>query len=133
MRTIVVFLSIASLLACPYECAVKQAAAQACGTGHQPDCCDQCQARETTEPSDSQAPPPAPNEDGRWCLCDGVVFDVAARPVVDHSFDVSLWTWVCGPAEVLDFAVPMPSVDSASLPPPLDGRLTRIAIHSLLL
>lgn len=134
MQTVVVFLSIASVLACPYDCAVKVAAAQAMRSDHKPACCKRCRTSETTEPTNNPTPEsPAPVEDGRWCLCEGAVLCATARFSVDDSLQVSLWTWVSGTAETLDIATHLPSIDRAELPPPLDGRLTRIAMHSLLL
>jgi hypothetical protein len=134
MRTLVVLLSIAAVLACPYQCAVKLAAAQGIGVDQKPACCEQCQARETTQQDQNQTPTsPGPDEDGCWCLCEGAVFDAGSRSLVDDSVQVSLWTWASGLAESPDDAAPTPSFDCAGLPPPLDGRLTRIAIHSLLL
>jgi len=134
MRNFVVLLSIASVLACPYECAAKLAAAQTIGSDQRPACCDRCQAHETTVPVKDQTPAPlAPNEDGRWCLCEGAVFDAGSRSVVDDAEQVSLWTWVVSPVEMLENDTPMPSFECVYSPPPLSGRFTRIAIRSLLL
>lgn len=134
MRTLVVLLSIASVLACPYACAVKLAAAQAIGNDQRSVCCKQCQARETTAPIQDQAPTsPAPDEDGCWCLCEGAVFDAGSRLLVDDSVQASLWTWVTGPVKAPDVDAPTPGSDFAVSPPPVSGRLMRIAIRSLLL
>ena len=134
MRNIVVLLAIVSVLACPYECAVKLAAAQVMGGDKVAACCDKCRTRETTAPVNDHTPsPPAPDEDGRWCLCEGVVFDPGARSLIDDSVEASLGTWAIGSAKLLNANAPTPNVDCAALPPPLDGRLTRISIRSLLL
>jgi hypothetical protein len=134
MRRLIIAITSASVLACPYQCAVSVAAARALGSDQQPACCDDCRADKPRGPMRDQAPPPrAPLDDGRWCLCEGVVFDAGPRSPVDAIWLVSLWQWMPGRAEFLAVAPFPPHFAGAGLAPPLQGRLTRIALCSLLL
>ncbi len=136
MRTAVILLSVFSVLACPYDCAMMQAPAQAIEIENdsQPACCKHCQARANNETANHPTPAAPPSdEEGRSCFCEGAVFDVAFRTMVDDTLDVSLWTWVVDAVDVPGISQPVTSVDHDNLPPPVDGRLTRIAIRSLLL
>jgi hypothetical protein len=137
MRTILVYLTIVSLLLCPYDCAVKSAAAQAIGSLDRSACCESCRARATAETpnpaSERQPQEPTPAEDGRSCLCEGAVFDAAARSSADTSSQVSFWIGAVDSAVTLGLTTPPPSANRVDPLPPHDGgRLTRIAICSLL-
>ena len=133
MPTVVVILSILSMFACPYNCTVKLASAQSMDGGSIVTCCERCRARETTERSNNETPPsPASDEDGRWCLCGGVVFSVTARVSAEDTLQASLGSWGSDTSELPAIATHLPSVDRTPLPPLLDGRMRRIVLHSLL-
>lgn len=134
MRNLVVLLSIAAVLACPYECAVKLAAAQAISSDAKPACCEECEAHRPTTPAGDPTPnTPAPDEDGRWCLCEGAVFDAGARSPVDDSVQVTLWIGSAGLAEFSAISASAPQFERSASPPTMGGRFMRIAICSLLL
>ena len=143
MRSIIAYLAIVALLMCPYDCAVKFAAAQSLGNDDHVTCCEKCRARELSEspPSSGERLPvergpsqPAPSEDGKSCLCEGAVFDATTRSPADTVLEFSHLSWVADSALAPSVAAHTPSVDRAG-PPPNDegGRLTRIVIRSLLL
>lgn len=143
MRSIIVYLVIAALLMCPYDCALKVAAAQSLGNDDHVACCEKCRVRELSEtpsssgerlPVERGPSEPAPSEDGRFCLCEGAVFDATTRSPADTVLEFSLSSWV---ADVAFAPCPVsfpPSVDRVG-PPPNDegGRFARIVIRSLLL
>lgn len=137
MRTILTYLTIAALLLCPYNCAVGRDAQTFKDDGHSA-CCEQCRARETPEPvtpvNNESPKQPGPAEDGRFCLCEGAVFDAAARgPSVD-SLHASLWTWGGDPAALLGSFLPVVSNDCTGAPSAYNGGLrARIVICSLIL
>jgi hypothetical protein len=134
MRSLIVLLSITAILVCPHLCAVKYAAAQAMGGDGKPACCDKCEAHRPTTPIDDPARnTPAPDEDGRWCLCEGAVFDAGSRSLVDDSVQVTLWIGNSEFAELSAVSVPAPRFERTTSPQSLDGRSVRIAIRSLLL
>lgn len=143
MRSIIVYLAIVALLMCPYDCAVKFAAAQSLGNSDHVACCEKCRVRQLSEspppcgegmPVERGPSQPAPSEDGKSCLCEGAVFDATTRSPADAIQEFSLLSWVADSALAPLKAAHTPSVDSAD-PPPNDngGRLTRIVIRSLLL
>ncbi|MEX2176630.1 MAG: hypothetical protein WD872_19850 [Pirellulaceae bacterium] len=143
MRTIIVYLAIAALLMCPYVCAAKLAGAGSLGNEDQVACCQTCRARELSQtqnssgqrsPGDRDPAQPRPSEDGKSCLCEGAVFDSTTRSPADAVLEFSLLARVADMATTPSLAPFAPSVDRAG--PPLNkdgGRLTRIAIRSLLL
>lgn len=143
MRTIIVYLAIVALLLCPYDCAVKLAAAESLGNEKQVACCEKCRTRESFEttsstdrgsPSDPDPARPIPSKDGKSCLCEGAVFDAATRSSADAVLEFSLLlSWAADSAETPSLALFAPSVDRAGLPNEEGGRLTRIVIRSLLL
>lgn len=134
MRNLVALFSIACILLCPYQCAVKWAAAQGINNNEKPACCDECQASRTAAPLRQRVPEgPASDQEGRACLCAGAVFDAEARLLPDDNASILLDTWSDRPATTLKIAVATTTYDPTSSPPPLDGRLTRIAMRSLLL
>src|SRR5581483_746904 len=135
MRTFSIYLMIATLLICPYECAVRLAAAQTTGNDANSACCERCHVRQADE---SRAPNherlPAPSEDGRCCLCEGAVFDVAARSPLELSLQAFLWIEVSDAAQTPTHGLSVTSFDRGQLSLPEDsGRQARIAIRSLLL
>jgi hypothetical protein len=143
MRSVVVYLAIGTLLLCPYDCAVKQAAAASLGSQQQSSCCEECRARDFAEAASSsqeqsqrdRAPnQPKPSEDGKSCLCEGVVFDATLRPPAEAILEFSLLAGVADAAlEPLLAACPLHAATSG--PPPLQdwGASMRIALGSLLL
>jgi hypothetical protein len=134
MRNLVVLLSIAAVLACPYECAVKLAAAQAIGSDAKAACCEECEAHRPATPTGDPTPnAPTPDEDGRWCLCEGAVFDAGARSLVDDSVQVTLWIGNAGLAEYSAISATAPRFERSTPPPTMAGWPMRIAICSLLL
>jgi hypothetical protein len=142
MRTIITYLAIAALLLCPYDCAVKLAAAQASGSETRAACCEECLASERIvktsdrdgSPADQVPAQPRPSEDGKSCLCEGAVFDATARSAADAAWEFSFLGWVADVAGMPRLGSYPTSVDPTGHPPNREGgRLTRIAIGSLLL
>jgi hypothetical protein len=142
MRTIIVYLSIVALLVCPFDCAAKLAAAESPGDDARTACCETCRVRELAEApvssgrrsnGDHDPAQPRPSEDGRFCLCEGAVFDATTRSPAVAMLEFSLLAWV-DLAVTPSLATCAPSADQADLPPnPQGGRLTRITLRSLLL
>ncbi len=135
MRTFLIYLMLATLLICPYECAVRLAAAQTPGNDANSACCERCRVRQADE---SRAPDherlPAPSEDGRCCLCEGAVFDAAARSPLELSLQSVLWFEVSDSAQTPTHGLAVMSFDRGDwAKAEASGRLTRIAIRSLLL
>lgn len=126
---------IAALLICPYECAVRLAAAQTLGNDANSACCERCRARQADESTvPNQERLPLPSEDGRYCLCEGAVFDAAARSPLEPSLQSILWIEVSDSAQTPMHGLSVTRFDRGQLPPPENaGRLARIAIRSLLL
>ena len=138
MRTFIVYLAIAALLLCPYNCAVKWNSANGAQNDGQRACCDKCLARETSNaaiPAHDQSPKhPEPDEDGRCCLCEGAVFNAAAQSWHVTSLQAFLWTWVIDPTEPQGLTSLTATATCDSMPPALAGGLSaRIAICSLVL
>lgn len=134
MRNLVVLLTIVAVLACPYECMAKSAAAYSNSGMVELDCCEACHLSRPSLPSDQHdSHPPAPDEDGCWCLCEGAVFDVGARPQVNEFLKVALWVRDANSAKLANQSLPALSRDDLDWPPPIGGQSFRIAIHSLLL
>lgn len=137
MRTIFVYFAIASLLLCPYNCAVKRAAAQAIHSKVPQACCEGCLARPRSmpqAPADQQLPnEPGPAEDGRSCFCEGAAFDAQARMETPDPQSI-LWTWVIDPRDTPAASPDQAHGDRVSARPPDEGGLAmRIAFGSLLL
>jgi hypothetical protein len=142
MRTFIVYLAIVALLVCPYDCAAKLASAESPGDDARTSCCETCRGREMTETpassgqrsnSDREPAQPRPSEDGRFCLCEGAVFDATQRSPAVAVLEFSLLAWA-DLAVTPPLAPCAPSVDHADPPPNHQGgRLTRIALRSLLL
>ena len=137
MRTFIVYLAILALLLCPYGCAVRLAAAQSLGNENSV-CCEECRAHELSEspPSGGDRNPTQPesSKDGKFCVCEGAVFDATTRSPADAVLEFSLLPWVAVVAVTPSLANFAPSADCADQPTNEDGgKLTRIAICSLLL
>lgn len=131
MRSIVLVFSLFAVLACPYECAVRQALASQAENRVDAACCDRCAARKLNESANNQIPAsPQNDEDSRPCFCEGAVFDVADRATVSDSLNVFLWVWVVSVDAQFDPCQPPLSLERSDLPP-LDGRQTRIEMGSL--
>lgn len=143
MRSVVVYLAIGTLLLCPYDCAVKQAAAESLGSQQQIPCCQKCRSRDlavaataSQEQSQRDRTPnqPKPSEDGKSCLCEGVVFDATLRSPAEAILEFSLLAWAADAALEPLFAACPPR--AATSGPPLmevGGASMRIALGSLLL
>ena len=158
MRSFIVYLAIATLLWCPYNCALKAAAAQSFASCDRTACCDKCRARELAkvvaaraitaktitakvtapadshETSDSPASPNRPSKDGKNCVCEGAVFDAAARFAVDAEQKISLLPWLADDCDLssspgfergFDRVGPLIRLDA--------GRSLRVSLGSLLL
>ena len=137
MRTIFVYFAIALLLLCPYNCAVKRAAAQAIRSKVPQACCEGCLAQQRSvpkAPADQQPPnEPEPAESGRSCFCEGAAFDAQARVETPDPQSI-LWTWVIDPRDTPATSLEQAHGDRANVSPPDEGGLaTRIALCSLLL
>jgi len=146
MKAFIVYLMIVALLACPFGCATKLAAAQDHGgSDHggsdRGSCCEKCQAREVSEQpaipverSHGHRAPglPAPTEDGQSCLCEGAVFDVTARSPAESIREFAFLAWMANGSAARSFSRCIPSgkrIDPR--PHEIGGRMTRVAIRSL--
>ena len=135
MRILLIYLLIAALLICPYECAVKLATAQLPGNDTNSACCERCRAQHAAEPTEpNHERLPTPSEDGRSCLCEGAVFDATARSPLELSLQSVLWIEARNSAQTPTHGLSVTSFDRDHLLLPESfGRLARIAIRSLLL
>ena len=158
MRSFIVYLAIATLLWCPYNCALKAAAAQSFASRDRTACCDRCRARELakvvtaraitaraitakdTVPADSRgtsdrpSAPNRPSKDGKHCVCEGAVFDAAARYAVDADLDISLLPWLAHDCDLSSSPGFERGFDRVGPLIPLDaGRSLRVSLGSLLL
>jgi hypothetical protein len=133
MRNLTVLLSLAVVVACPYVCTVRLAAAHAIGSSAKPACCEHCESHRPAPMGDPTPHAPSSSEDGRLCLCGGAVFDAGVRLAVDDSAQVTLWVGTAGAAESSAISIPARRLERSTSPPTVDGRLMRIAICSLLL
>ena len=107
MRSIVVYLAIGTLLLCPYDCAVKQAAAASLGSHQQNPCCEVRVCHLSEQSHRDRAPnQPKPSEDGKSCLCEGVVFDATLRSPAEAILEFSLLAWVADAAVRADCLPP---------------------------
>ena len=133
MRSFVILFTILSLLACPYDCAVKVSAMHLMGV-KQPACCDNCQANKESDSTDHQAPEtPTPDKDGHSCLCEGAVFIAADQWQFDDAMSVAIVTVLLGDLDVISIVQPTRTLNSEGHHPPSGGRQTRIVFGSLLL
>lgn len=130
MHKIPVHLAIAGLLLCPYDCAVREAAARLSGQDQAaPACCQKCRERHQHSPTQT----PRPSEDGKSCICEGAVFDAAAGGPVVPSLDTTLWVVIVDSATLPELTSP-DWIARHTGPPPLQGGWqVRIAIQSFLL
>jgi len=128
MRPFIVLLTIAALLLCPYECAVRSAQAQSRTSAKRAACCPRCQVRQD---SDSQ-PLPAPSDDGRSCVCEGAVFDASAPFHAETPSQVLFWMGTSDSAPALTH-VSAATNDWRANWPLTSGSQLRVAIQSLLL
>ncbi len=136
MHSVVVSLLIVGILTCPYECAVKMVAAQE-SSGVKNSCCDQCRGRQAGRTQDGKPErdnPPVSDDDGVSCLCEGAVFDVTARQVVDDAI-LSFWNVACvGDSLQLPFLRLVRFLDARERGPSIaGGALVRILNQSFLL
>lgn len=133
MQKFAAILSLIAIVACPYECTVKQLVMHTASTESQTGCCEGCCTSESDR-SDSEQSPPAQDGDGVWCLCDGAVVDNSARPTIDHLTLLCVSSWSIFPkSTIVDYANPAPSNPASSIFVARDSSFARIALRSLLL
>ena len=139
MRNTIVILTVAALLACPYDCTAKLASSLAVHgekTGRKQDaaCCQKCRIRQSTSPLQDNTPgTPVPEEDGRCCLCEGALLGAGPVFPLADSTPIALPSWNASPSEIHDAGAQAARFDVGSPPPPWDGRQLRIVICSMLL
>lgn len=132
MRSLPVFIAIAAVLLCPYNCAVRAAADRASAfveTGKA--CCERCRGEQA--PSQDKSPNRESRDEDQSCFCGGAVFDASARAPVDtllFSAHGALWV---DSAISLESPAPEPIANAAAGAPIPGGRLLRIAINSFLI
>jgi hypothetical protein len=134
VRTFIVYLGIAALLVCPYDCAVKYAAAQSVGGENEIACCERCAAHEAAEhsPAGSGEHQPKPADDGKNCLCEGAVFDGVTRSDVEIVLQCSLLPCIADTAVAPSLVSFSPGLKGGGTP--IDdegGRSMRISMRSL--
>ena len=128
-----VYLTVAALLLCPYDCAVKSALARSVGDKTEHVCCEQCQSESATEEKETPEPTD-PANDGRSCLCEGAVFDASVRTVQETLLFSFLWAPVVFSTTQVELSNPVRIACDASQPPPLlSGWERRVLILSLVL
>ena len=137
MHKILVYLAIVGILLCPYDCAVREAAARATnGDAKCSSCCHHCPCQPDNCPAHSEDPSDqeGPCDDGRSCLCEGAVFDVSARSMTNSLLEFSLWAPAVDSAETPRLTEPDWYAQRMVKPPPADGgRQLRIVVQSFLL
>lgn len=133
MRSLLIFVAIAAVLLCPYNCAVRAAASRAsANTESKKACCERCRA---TRPSEGdESPDREPREDDTSCFCTGVVFDASARAPLDTLLfstheALSVDSALCHESPASEQV----AMEAAGPPPIWGGRLLRIAINSFLI
>jgi hypothetical protein len=133
MSSQVVYLIVAALLLCPYDCAVKSALARAVGTHEEIGCCEHCQA-ESDSNGTSTPKPLEPANDGRCCLCEGAVFDASLRSTQDILFLSTLWAAQVASTAYVEVSQPLrTNFDLREVPPICSGKARRIEMLSLVL
>ena len=140
MRSAVVVLAIVALVVCPHDCAAKSVVLQASPTAAAPVCCGHCQhaplpvdTLPTKRPESEPIPAgPQPSEDGKSCLCEGAIFDVATRGEVDAAVGLAFLACPSDIAITPSLASRISRVRGrGALPLMPVGRLARIALRSL--
>ncbi len=132
MHAFSVLLLIASILACPYQCAVKLVDSAAPAV--QKACCDHCESqRNNACPPGSDQDRPASDDDGVTCFCEGAIFDVASRYTLDDAI-TSTGELLSVQAMVAELSI-HPRLQSAAenVPVPYSGVRLRIVNQSFLL
>jgi hypothetical protein len=133
MRSIVVHLTIAALLVCPFECALRLAAAQGAGDERAAACCGECPESAGQPSSPDRVPTPAPAEDGKSCVCEGAIVDAGARPGSSHDWPSCPLGPIADDAATRAWPGRRCFDRTAASPVESGGRVTRLAICSLLL
>lgn len=134
MHSLIVSLLLSLTLACPYECAIKLAAAQASSSKAEV-CCENCQARTNVAHEDAPVPGnlPSSDEDG-WCMCKGVVFDASGQRLFDDAVAFCSEFGFAGQSLLPELLRQDRSLDTSDSPPSHDGGLlVRILNQSFLL
>lgn len=133
MRSLLVFVAIATVLLCPYTCAVEVAASRAPAnkvTGKA--CCERCRCERESKHDGS--PSRESSDEDQSCFCGGAVFDASARTQVDTLLFSSQVAISVDSATSLESPSPEQIAIEAAVPPPiLGGRLLRIALDSFLI
>ncbi len=135
MRNLFILLCLFSVVACPYECAVKQFALRVSAIEVREACSEGCCSNRKHGHNDEEAPAtPTPQKDGLCCVCEGVALASSSSVDLDDladSVDVAWLSFEFEPVSVVsisskqdDCALPLLSRDSQSL---------RIALRSLLI
>lgn len=132
MRNFIVLSCFFSVLACPYQCAIRQVAGAIAKSEASVVCCEGCCTQKNANSSQDESPqPPLPEEDGLSCFCDGTVFCNADQ--ADLSLDTQVifvpWTDSALTPELLSRTRVQES--SASTLETLDSKSMRISLRSL--
>jgi len=134
MRIIVPLLCVLAVLLCPHMCALQAAVPQSVVSDRQPACCEHCQkSRSSSTEQEQQPASPPPSENGRCCVCEGAVFDLTPRSVLDDLLSASHWYWHDTSTGVSAVDVSDRQFRCIDAPHPSPGREIRVAICSLLL
>jgi hypothetical protein len=133
MRTFVAILCLATVIACPYECAIRRVAA-AYAPGEAIDACCEgcCSEHEDANSSQDESPQaPLPQEDGVHCFCEGALFCSASEADLDLEVQVVFVPWAesaLAPKLVSRTLVHETLVPNLAI---LDSKSMRIALRSL--
>ena len=132
MRSPLVFVAVATVLLCPYSCAVRAAASRATAdTESGKACCERCRCERA--PKHDEAPSRESREEDAPCFCGGAVFDASARAADDFLFSEHGVLSVDSAIGVHSPAPEQIATVGAVPPPILSGMLLRIAIVSFLI
>ena len=132
MRSLPIYVAIAAVLLCPYNCAVRAAASRASANKEAgKSCCERCRCERAHEQDES--PNRESRDEDRSCFCGGAVFDASARAPLDTLlFSTHEALWVDSALCHESLASEQFALEAADPPPIWGGRLLRIAINSFL-
>jgi len=133
MRSLPIFVAIAAVLLCPYNCAVRGAASGAAADPEaRESCCERCRCE--NGPKHDESPSRESRDEDQSCFCGGAVFDASARTQVDTLLFSSHLAQSVDSAKSFESPAPGQVAIEAAVPPPiLGGRLLRIALDSFLI
>jgi len=133
-RCILVLLTIAAVLGCPFACmgGLAQSAKETAAKPHR--CCGLCCSQDTPQQPTPPADPPAKNDPQKKCA-GGCFWSGAVAPTELVPLDCCLLSYCpSGPAIVqIDEPALAPGWAKATVPKWSAGRLRRLSISSLLL